>query len=201
VEGRKYIAPTNVLQRSRGEWDYTSLNGFINDFVPTGINGALRGAGSGFVADNYNAIYWFLQDDIKVSQRLTVNAGLRYEYTGVPRAEGDQALNAISNDPALGLIFRKPKADKNNFAPRLGFAYDPTGRGKWSIRGGAGFAYDVTPNNFAINSLPPQLQTEQSPTVTCGLSNPPAWCATFDPTNPRNPRRDADSYKAEAYCK
>jgi len=33
VEGRKYIAPTNVLQRSRGEWDYTSLNGFINDFV------------------------------------------------------------------------------------------------------------------------------------------------------------------------
>jgi hypothetical protein len=187
VEARKYIAPTNVLQRSRGEWDYTSLNGFVNDFVPTGINGALRGAGSGFVADNYNAIYWFLQDDIKVTQRLTINAGLRYEYTGIPRDEGEQALNAISNDPALGLIFRKPKADKNNFAPRLGFAYDPTGRGKWSIRGGAGFAYDVTPNNFAINGLPPQLQTEQSPTVTCGLSNPPAWCSTFDPKNPRNP--------------
>jgi len=187
VEGRKYIAPTNVLQRSRGEWDYTTLNGFINDFVPTGINGALRGAGSGNVADNYNAIYWFLQDDIKVTQRLTVNAGLRYEYSGTPRAESDQALNAISNDPALGLIFRKPRPDKNNFAPRLGFAYDPTGRGKWSVRGGAGFAYDVAPNNFAINSLPPQLQTEQSPTVTCGLSNPPAWCATFDPKNPRNP--------------
>jgi hypothetical protein len=187
VEGRKYIAPTNVLQRSRGEWDYVSLNQFFNDFVPTGINGALRGAGSGNVADNYNAIYWFLQDDIKVTQRLTVNAGLRYEYSGTPRAEGDQALNAISNDPALGLIFRKPRPDKNNFAPRLGFAWDPTGRGKWSVRGGGGFAYDVTPNNFAINGLPPQLQTEQSPTVTCGLSNPPAWCATFDPTNPRNP--------------
>ncbi len=187
VEGRKYIAPTNVLQRSRGEWDYVSLNQFFNDFVPTGVNGALRGAGSGNVADNYNAIYWFLQDDIKVTQRLTVNAGLRYEYSGTPRAEGDQALNAISNDPTLGLIFRKPRPDKNNFAPRLGFAWDPTRRGKWSVRGGAGFAYDVTPNNFAINGLPPQLQTEQSPTVTCGLSNPPAWCATFDPTNPRSP--------------
>jgi hypothetical protein len=186
IEGRKYIAPTNVLQRSRGEWDYVSLNQFVNDFVPTGINGALRGAGSGFVADNYNAIYWFLQDDIKVTQRLTVNAGLRYEYSGSPRAEADQALNAISNDPALGLIFRKPTADKNNFAPRLGFAWDPTGRGKWSVRGGAGFAYDVTPNNFAVNSLPPQLQTEQSPTVTCGLSNPPAWCSTFNASNPRS---------------
>src|SRR4030081_3335010 len=101
--------------------------------------------------------------NMKDSQHMNEIAGLRYEDTGVPRAEGDQALNAISNDPALGLIFRKPKADKNNLAPRLGFAYDPTGRGKWSIRGGAGFAYDVTPNNFAINSLPPQRQTEQKP--------------------------------------
>jgi len=52
VEGREYIAPTNVLQRSRGEWDYATLNTLINDKVPDGGNGALRGAGSGFVADN-----------------------------------------------------------------------------------------------------------------------------------------------------
>jgi hypothetical protein len=46
VEARKYIAPTNTLPRARGEWDYASLSQFINDFVPTGANGALRGAGS-----------------------------------------------------------------------------------------------------------------------------------------------------------
>src|ERR1700693_5105480 len=178
IEGRNYIAPTNVLPRARGEWDYASLNSFFNDLVPDGANGALRGAGSGSVADNYHAIYWFVQDDWKLSPRLTLNLGLRYEWTGVPRDEGKQALNAIANDPALGLIFRKPTSDTNNFGPHLGFAWDPTGRGKWSVRGGGQIAYDVIPNNFAINSLPPQLQTEQNPQITCSLSSPPSWCAT-----------------------
>lgn len=180
AEVKKYIAPTNGVPRGRGEWDYTTLSQLVNDFVPNGSpNKALRGAGSGNVADNYNAVYWFLQDDWKVTSRLTVNAGLRYEYSGVPRAENQQTINAISDDPALGLFFRAPKPDVNNFAPRLGFAFDPTGRGKWAIRGGAGMAYDVTPNNFAINSLPPQLQTEQKPSVTCALPNKPVWCATW----------------------
>lgn len=178
VEGRDYIAPTNVLQRSRGEWDYATLGTFINDLIPDGANGALRGAGSGFVADNYNSFYAFAQDDWKITPRLTLNLGLRYEYTGVPRDEGKQALNSISDDPALGLVFRKPRADKNNFGPHLGFAWDPTGSGKWAIRGGGQIAYDVVPNNFAINSLPPQLQSEQKPSVTCSLASPPAWCAT-----------------------
>jgi len=187
AEVRKYIAPTNTLPRARGEWDYLSLSQFVNDFVPTGANGALRGAGSGSVADNYNAFYGFVQDDWKITPRLTLNVGLRYEYSGVPRDENLQAINAVSDDPALGILFRAPKPDTNNFAPRVGFAWDPTGRGKWAVRGGAGLAYDVVPNNFAVNSLPPQLATEQSPAVTCALSGAPAWCSTFDPASPSNP--------------
>jgi hypothetical protein len=187
VEARKYISPTNTLPRARGEWDYASLSQFINDFVPTGANGALRGAGSGSVAENYNAFYWFVQDDWKITPRLTLNLGLRYEYSGVPRDENLQAINGISDDPALGLFFRAPKPDTNNFAPRFGFAWDPRGNGKWAVRGGAGLAYDVVPNNFAINSLPPQLQSEQNPGLTCALAGAPQWCATFDPANPTNP--------------
>src|SRR6266481_3404457 len=187
VEARKYISPTNTLPRARGEWDYASLGQFINDFVPTGANGALRGAGSGSVAENYNAFYWFVQDDWKVTPRLTLNLGLRYEYSGVPRDENLQAINGVSDDPALGLIFRAPKPDINNFAPRFGFAWDPRGNGKWAIRGGAGLAYDVVPNNFAVNSLPPQLQSEQNPGLTCALAGAPQWCATFDAANPTNP--------------
>jgi len=178
IEGRNYITETNDLPRARGEWDYASLNSFINDLVPDGANGALRGAGSGSSADNNPAAYWFVQDDWKLTPRLTLNLGLRYEWSGVPRDEGKQALNSIANDPAVGLIFRKPKSDTNNFGPHIGFAWDPTGRGKWSIRGGGQISYDVIPNNFAINSLPPELQSEQNPTLTCGLSNAPAWCAT-----------------------
>jgi len=181
IEGKQYISPTNGLPRARGEWDYSSLSQLVNDFVPNGTpNKALRGAGSGSVPENYKAVYWFVQDDWKVTPRLTLNLGLRYEYYGVPLGDKRQALNAISDDPGLGLVFRAPKADTNNFAPRLGFAYDPTGRGKWAVRGGAGIAYDVIPNNFAINSLPPQLQTEQKPAVTCALPGAPAWCSTWN---------------------
>jgi len=184
VEGRNYITETTSLPRARGEWDYASLNSLINDFVPDGANGALRGAGTATSANNNPAVYWFVQDDWKVLPRLTVNLGLRYEWSGVPRDEGKQALNAIANDPAVGLIFRKPTSDTNNFGPHVGFAWDPTGHGKWSIRGGGQIAYDVIPLNFAINSLPPELQTEQNSTLTCKLSGAPAWCTSGPGGNP-----------------
>jgi len=178
VEGRNYITETTSLPRARGEWDYKSLNTLVNDLVPDGANGALRGAGTASSANNNPAVYWFVQDDWKLLPRLTVNLGLRYEWSGVPRDEGKQALNAIANDPAVGLIFRKPTSDTNNFGPHVGFAWDPTGHGKWSIRGGGQIAYDVIPLNFAINSLPPELQSEQNPTLTCASSGAPAWCTS-----------------------
>jgi hypothetical protein len=178
IEGRNYITESDSLPRARGEWDYASLNSFINDLVPDGGNGALRGAGTGTSALNNPAVYWFAQDDWKILPRLTLNLGLRYEWSGVPRDEGLQALNAIANDPAVGLIFRKPKSDNNNYGPHVGFAWDPTGRGKWSIRGGGQIAYDVIPTNFAVNSLPPELQTEQNPKLTCALPGAPAWCTS-----------------------
>ena len=179
IEIRNNIGPSDFLPRARGEWDYPDLQSFINDLVPTGANGALRGAGSGFFAANFRSIYGFAQDDWKVTPRLTVNLGLRYEFNGLPRDEKLQNLNAISNDPKFGLIFRTPKTQKDEWAPRLGFAYDPFGTGRWSIRGGIGYFYDITPVNFPQLSLPPQLQSEQNPDITCSLVPAPAWCPSY----------------------
>jgi carboxypeptidase family protein/TonB-dependent receptor-like protein len=176
IEVRNNIGPSDFLPRARGEWDYPDLLSFVNDLVPIGANGALRGAGTGFFAANFKSIYGFAQDDWKVTPKLTLNLGLRYEWNGLPRDEKLQNLNAISNDPNFGLIFRTPKTQKDEWAPRLGFAYDPFGTGRWSIRGGIGYFYDITPVNFPQLSLPPQLQSEQNPTITCGLAGPPAWC-------------------------
>jgi len=179
-EWRHWIAPGNFLPRSRGEWDYVDLTQLVNDFVPQGSNGALRGAGSGFFAGNQNGIYAFLQDDWKVTSRLTLNLGLRYEWNGVGRDTALQNLNSISDLPGTNFQFGTPSSDLNNFGPRVGFAYDVFGNGKWAVRGGFGISYDVTPQNFPSISLPPQLQTEQNPTLTCNLGGP-AWCANFDP--------------------
>jgi hypothetical protein len=176
-ELRNNISPSGFLPRSRGEWDYADLNTFINDALPNGANGALRGAGSAFFAANFKSYYGFAQDDWKITHKLTLNLGLRYEYNTPYRDDALQNLNAISNDPAFGLDFRTPKGAKNNWAPRFGFAYDPFGTGRWSVRGGIGLFYDIIPSNFPDLALPPQLQSEQNPKITCSLVGlAPAWC-------------------------
>jgi hypothetical protein len=188
IEYRNVVAPGDFLPRSRGEWDYATMSEFINDLVPSGTNGALRGAGSGFFAGNQNSVYWFIQDDLKVTENLTFNLGLRYEFTTNPRDAELQTLNSVANLPGV-FEFRKPKTDKNNFGPRVGFAYSPDftdgflgkvfgAQGKSSIRAGFGMAYDVNFQNLVSLQLPPQLQTEQNPTITCASATPPDWCAT-----------------------
>ncbi len=88
-----------------------------------------------------------------------------------------QVLNAISNVPGV-ITFGKPGTDKNNIAPRIGLAFDPTGSGKTAIRAGFGIAYDVKFQNFASITLPPQLQSELNPKSACGLAPQPSWCTT-----------------------
>jgi carboxypeptidase family protein/TonB-dependent receptor-like protein len=176
AEVRNNISPSNFLPRQRGEWDYADLSTFINDLIPNGANKALQGAGSGSFVASFHSIYGFAQDDWKITPRLTLNLGLRYEYNSVYRDDALQNLNAISNDPNFGLIFRTPKPDRNNWAPRFGFAYDPFGTGRWSIRGGIGVFYDIIPSNFPQLALPPQLQSEQNPKLSCSLAGAPAWC-------------------------
>ena len=179
AEWRHWIAPTNFLPRERGEWDYASLQTLIDDGIPNGFNGALRGAGSGVFSGNQDALYGFVQDDWKVAPRFTLNLGLRYEWMTNPRDANLQALNALATLPGV-FEFRVPKTDKNNFAPRIGFAWDLFGDGKTAVRGGFGVSYDVTFQNLTTLQLPPQFQVEQNDVITCsGLAGvPPAWCAT-----------------------
>jgi outer membrane receptor protein involved in Fe transport len=172
-----FIYPQFFLPRSNGDNQYKTANAFINDVKPDNPGRTLRGAGTGSFLGTQSAFYGFAQDDYKFSSRLTLNLGVRYEYWTNPVGSSTQTLNAISNAPGL-ITFGNPKTDKNNIAPRVGFAYDPTGRGKTSIRGGFGIAYDVKFQNFASITLPPQLQSELNPASACTLSPAPSWCST-----------------------
>jgi hypothetical protein len=175
-EYNHFIYPQFFLPRSNGDYWYLTLSELINDQQNNNLGRTLRGAGSGSFLGTQSAFYVFAQDDYKVSPRLTLNLGVRYEYWTNPVGDSTQALNAVSNVPGV-ITFGKPKTDKNNVAPRIGFAYDPTGHGKTSIRGGFGIAYDVKFQNFASITLPPQLQSELNPDSACTLTPLPSWCS------------------------
>jgi hypothetical protein len=94
----------------------------------------------------------FFQDDWKVSRNLTFNAGVRYELFLVPN-ERDGFQGAIDKkelvngiNTATDLTIQRSsdwfQTDRNNFAPRIGFAYDLKGDGRTAIRGGYGIFYD-----------------------------------------------------------
>lgn len=106
----------------------------------------------------------YVQDDWQVNNRLTLNLGIRYEYTDV--LELDQRSNAIwqtlsalpdrfyQETPYLngfrngggGVI----QADDDDFAPRLGFSYDLKGDGQQILRGGWGIYYDFPYTNATV---------------------------------------------------
>lgn len=90
---------------------------------------------------------FFVQDDFRVSRRLVLNLGLRYDYFSVPRERDDRLFNR--QDPFGFGPLRDPDsiydADRNNFAPRLGFAYTVDDAAKTVIRGGGGVFYNPHP--------------------------------------------------------
>ncbi len=87
---------------------------------------------------------FFLQDDWRVTPRLTLNLGVRYEYQRNP--------DAINVNPLLPQTANKV-SDKNNFGPRIGFAFDVTGDGKTALRGGWGLYYGRVINSTVYNAL------------------------------------------------
>ncbi|MCY7375905.1 MAG: Plug and carboxypeptidase regulatory-like domain-containing protein [Pyrinomonadaceae bacterium] len=118
-----------------------------------------------------NDYFFFVQDDWRVRSNLTLNLGVRYEYSSTPfnpiiekiNEREANASTAIFNT-AFPLEFRtakKLKTDKNNFAPRVGFAYSPDfgffgdrfRGGKTVIRAGFGIAYDPSFFNIVLNTV------------------------------------------------
>ena len=95
-----------------------------------------------------NAYSAFIQDDWRVTSRLTANLGLRYEYEPPITASNNLIGNFNPRAPE-GLVQETSSTnvyngDKNNFAPRLGLAWDLTGKGTTVVRAGAGVVYTTT---------------------------------------------------------
>lgn len=154
VEGRKYISPQSFTQRQRGDYFYLSFDRYLHDLSPDDFGE--RSTGNFFYYGDQTAIYAYGNDIYRVNPHLSLNLGLRYEFTSVPTGERTQVLNEAASVPGL-IEFREPQPQYTNFAPRVGFAYSPGDSGNTSIRGGYGISYDVLYDNLGTLSFPPQF--------------------------------------------
>jgi hypothetical protein len=163
---------TGATPAGGGNPSFTAFQNFLQGRV-TAIQSAFGDPARNFIATDYAA---FIQDDFRWSPRLTINVGLRWEGMSFGR---DKLYRAGVFDPALAAAGQNPFLipekvnlagftgtpgvsdcalrdcfDGNNFAPRVGFAWDIAGDQKTVIRGGYGIYYQRLSNqNILQNSL------------------------------------------------
>jgi outer membrane receptor protein involved in Fe transport len=143
----------------------TSFENFVLG-RPRDIDFALGNPQKDIIQNNF---FFFLQDDWRIRPNLTLNLGVRYELTTQPLNPLIEDLNVRESDAATALFdpafplssrtLAKLPVDKNNFAPRVGFAWSPDLRflgerftdGRTVIRGGFGIAYDPSFFNIVDN--------------------------------------------------
>jgi carboxypeptidase family protein/TonB-dependent receptor-like protein len=150
-DGRKYISPQGFTQRARGDYEWNNLTEFLHDLAPTSFGE--RSTGNLTYYGDQTALYGYVNDTWRMTPKITLNGGLRYEFTSVPVGERAQALNSAASVPGL-ITFAQPQPAYKSFAPRLGINWAPDD--KTSVRAGFGLAYDVLFDNLGTLSFPPQ---------------------------------------------
>lgn len=187
-----------VAQNAHGSMSFAggtaaSLDNFVSNKLGTG-GSITKSFGPTRVDPHLWKLAGFAQDDVKLSSEFTVNLGIRYDYDSDP----DNALPypAVDVSNMYGPIntVTKVKADRNNIAPRIGFAFNPHegmfADGKTVFHGGFGVFYDTDFTNILVNSAQSSPNAPTSlvnSTATAPVTNPAAvltaMTATLTPTS------------------
>jgi outer membrane receptor protein involved in Fe transport len=126
-----------------GQYTFNSLADFANR-RPARFVQAFAGAGTtgGTTNPDIREFSAFVQDDWRVNQKLTISAGLRYD---IQKLTSPEITNPDAGLAAAGINTGQVNVDKNNFGPRLGFAWNPLDTNKLVVRGGYGIFFGRTP--------------------------------------------------------
>jgi hypothetical protein len=130
----------------------------LADFLAGDVSAANLSVGDAERKVVVNGVDFFGQDQWQITRKLNLNLGLRYEYFG-PLHNDTKDLAVFT--PAQALVVQGNginsifPPDRNNFAPRFGFAYQPTARNDLVVRGGIGVFYDQININPFLDYRPP----------------------------------------------
>jgi Carboxypeptidase regulatory-like domain/TonB dependent receptor len=136
-------ADINVYNVGRGLFNFPTLQAFFQGAPATGQ----ILAGKPAVKNTWMMYSGYVQDDWRVTPKLIINLGLRYEYV-TPLKEATNLWGSFDPASATGMVQQGQagystiwKADPRDFSPRLGIAWDVTGNGTTVVRGGASIIY------------------------------------------------------------
>jgi len=167
--GGEFIQNTSdpfLTQNAKGLFKFKTISDYLTGTVKTAGSAVETGDPQRYLHSESFAA--FLQDDWRITPRLMVNLGLRYELATVPK-DRDNKLGNFDPNSATGFLqvgsgLTSPfHGDHKNFSPRVGFAWDLRGNGKTVIRGGGSLMYEEMPliTFIGVNG---QLGLSQIPT-------------------------------------
>lgn len=152
VDHRFYRLATSRPQSPYGFYQFNGLTNFLRN-IPASVELTLPGSELDRNWRQSMTVAYF-QDDIRLTQRVTLNLGVRYERVSVPEEANGLSSNfrnpLTDAAPTVGPMYSNPS--NRNVAPRIGIAWDPFGDSKTSVRGGFGVFFDPLWTDFYANA-------------------------------------------------